>query len=91
MLAEFLERETGSVLALAAVRAVEVRIIDVREGSSLELGVFHVSTVTPAGCGLLLYKSSSIATKRGLYRSDAAERLGGRTARQEGLAAEGAS
>ena len=64
MLAEFLEGETGSVLALAAVRAVEVGIIDVREGCSLERGVFHVSTVTPAGCGLLLYNSYSASIDR---------------------------
>lgn len=79
MLAQFLERKTCSVLALAAVRAVEVRIINVREGCGLELGVFHVPTVAPAGCGLLLYNSYSIGTWRALYKHrckvDAAERL----------------
>jgi len=56
------------MLALAAVRAEEVRIIHMREGCGLELGVFHVSTLPPAGCGLLLYKSYSVSIKCVLYK-----------------------
>jgi hypothetical protein len=32
MLAQFLERESGGVFALSAIRAVVVRVVDVREG-----------------------------------------------------------
>ena len=67
------------MLALATVRAVEVRIIDVREGCSLKLGVFHQPTLAPGACGSLLYNSYSFRTERTLYSSfkkDAATRLG---------------
>ena len=60
MIAQFLERETCGVLALAAVRAIEIRIVDVREGCGLELGVFHGLTVARVGCGVLLCKSYSL-------------------------------
>jgi len=63
------------VFAFAAVRSVVVRVIDVRERCGLELGVFHVPTLTPAGCGLLLYNSYSLGTEQILYKADAATRL----------------
>jgi hypothetical protein len=50
MLTQLLERQSSSVFALAAIRAVKVRIVDVREGCGLELSVFHVQTLAPAGC-----------------------------------------
>ena len=59
------------MFALAAIRTVIVRIIDVREGGSLQLGVFHERTLAPAGCGLLLYNSYSTAGKSVLYKADA--------------------
>ena len=67
MLAQFLERETCGVIALAAVRAVVLRIIDVRERCGLELGVLHVRTLAPTGCGLLLYNSYSFSVTWALY------------------------
>ena len=85
VLAQFLERKPCGVLALTAVRAVVVRIIDVCEGCSLEFGVFHMPTLTPVGCGLLLYNSYSLSTRRALYndmRADAARRLGNARAAQ---------
>lgn len=60
--------------ALAAVRAIEIGIVDVREGGGLKLGAFHRLTLAPAGCGLLLYKSYSLGTGRTLYAVDAAAR-----------------
>lgn len=78
MLAQFLERETRGVFAFAAARTVEVGIVDVREGCSLELGVFHVRTLACKLCGLLLYNSYSIGSECALYsymKADAAERL----------------
>lgn len=39
-----------------------------RESCSLKLGVFHMPTLTPAGCGLLLYNSYSLGIERSLYR-----------------------
>jgi hypothetical protein len=57
------------MLAPATVGAVEIRIIDVREGCRLELGVFHPPKVAPVCCGLLLYKSYSMRRKRTLYNS----------------------
>jgi hypothetical protein len=36
---------------------------------AVQLGVFHVPTLTPAGCGLLLYSSYSFRTERTLYIS----------------------
>ncbi len=48
--AQFHQREPRRVPALAAMRAVVVRIVDVREGCGFELGV-HPVTVTPLGCG----------------------------------------
>ena len=77
MLAQFLKRETGGVRALAAVRPIEIRVIDVCEGSGLELCVFHGPTLACVGCGLLLYKSYSLGAERVLYKADAAERLCG--------------
>jgi hypothetical protein len=81
MRAQFLKRETCGVRALTAVRAVVVRIIDVCEGCGLELGVLHMPTLAPVGCGLLLYNSYSLSAKRALYnediRTDAAERHNG--------------
>jgi hypothetical protein len=59
--------EPSGVLALAAVGAVEVRIIDMREGCGLKPGVFHLPTVAPSCCGLLLYNSYSVGGKRVLY------------------------
>ena len=47
----------------------EVRIMDVGEGGGLELGVFHVPTVAPGDCGLLLYNSYSSMTAQTLYKS----------------------
>ena len=72
------------MLALAAVRAVEIRVVDVREGRGLELGVFHGPTVARGGCGLLLYKSYSLRAERLLYKADAAAAR--RRCPQEGLA-----
>jgi RNA polymerase sigma factor (sigma-70 family) len=80
VLAQFLERKARGVFAFSAVCAVVVRIIDVCEGCSLELGVLHRPTLTPVGCGLLLYNSYRVIARRALYkdmRADAAERLGG--------------
>jgi hypothetical protein len=34
-------------------------------------GGFHVPKLAPAGCGLLLYKSYSVATETILYKADA--------------------
>jgi hypothetical protein len=67
MFAKFLERQAGGVLALAAVGAVEVGIVDVGEGSGLELGIVHAPKVTREGCGLLVYKSYSERAARTLY------------------------
>jgi hypothetical protein len=72
LLPQFLERQASGVLALAAVCAVEISIVDVCEGGGLEFGVFHGPTLPPAGCGLLLYKSYSLGTERILYKADAA-------------------
>ena len=60
MLAQFLERETCGELALAAVCAVEIRVVDVCKGRGLELGVFHGLTVARVGCGMLLCKSYNL-------------------------------
>jgi hypothetical protein len=79
MCAQFYEGESSGVLALAAVSAVEIRIIDVRQGCRFKFGVFHRPTVAPACCGLLLYKSYSVRAMRTLYNSkkrDAAPWLG---------------
>jgi len=62
------------MFALATVGTVVVRIIDVRKGCSLELGVFHVPTLAPVGCGLLLYNSYSLNTRGALYKTIAAGR-----------------
>ncbi len=64
MLAQFFERQSGRVPALAAVRPIEIRIIDMCERRGLELGVFHVLTIAPDGCGLLMYNSYSIGGAR---------------------------
>jgi hypothetical protein len=45
------------------------------EGCSLELGVLHMPTLTPVGCGLLLYNSYSLRTKRALYNDMRADGL----------------
>lgn len=65
--AQFYQREPRGVRALAAIRAVIVRVVDVRLGRGLELAVFHAPTLTLAGCGLLRYNSYSILGKRELY------------------------
>jgi hypothetical protein len=65
------ERESRGMFALAAIRPEVLPVIDVREGGSLQLGVFHVPKLAPAGCGLLLYKSYSVATETILYKADA--------------------
>jgi hypothetical protein len=75
------------VFALAAIRAVVVRVIDVRECGGLELGIFHVRTLTPGGCGLLLYKSYSICVESVLYKADAAKRDTERSRRRTGWTA----
>jgi hypothetical protein len=78
-LRSFSSDNRSGVLALAAVRAVEVRIVDMRECCGLELGIFHVPTLPPTGRELLLYNSYSFSAKRALYndmKADAAERLG---------------
>jgi len=71
MFAQFLERKPRGVFALAAMRAVVVRVIDVRQGCGLELGVFHALKLAPTGCGLLLYNSYSEDTNHLLYKADA--------------------
>jgi hypothetical protein len=68
MLAQFLERQSSGMLALTTVRAVVVRIVNVREGCGLELGIFHAPTLRPAGCGLPMYNSYSLGTNRVLYK-----------------------
>jgi hypothetical protein len=85
MCAEFYQREPSGVLALATVGAVKVRIIDVSEACRLELGVFHVRRLQPAGCGLPLYKSYSVGAKRVLYKADAASLLDGRRVQRRSL------
>src|SRR5271163_68211 len=73
------------MLAYAAVGAVEVRIIDLREGCGFQLGVFHLPTLTPVGCGLLLYNSCSLSVRRTLYEGIKGGRRGGSAlSRQEG-------
>jgi hypothetical protein len=72
------------VRALAAVGAIEIRVIDVCEGSGLELGVCHGPTLTCVGCGLLLYKSYSLGTEWVLYMVDAAAAGTAKTMRKIG-------
>ncbi len=47
---QFHQRKTCRVLALATIRAVVVRVVNVSEGCGLQLGVFHAVTATPLGC-----------------------------------------
>jgi hypothetical protein len=42
------------------------------ESGGLELGVFHLPKLALGRCGLLLYNSYSVRTRRVLYRRDAA-------------------
>jgi uncharacterized membrane protein len=74
MFAQYLERQPGSVFALAAEGTVKVGIIDVGEGAGIELGVVHVRTVKREGCGLLVYKSYSERAAPTLYAPDVAMR-----------------
>jgi diphthamide biosynthesis methyltransferase len=55
------------VLALPAIRAVVVAVIDVCEGRGFELGVFHTATIAPVACGLLGYNSYSVGPITTLY------------------------
>ena len=64
---ELHERYPGSMLTHAAVRAVIVAVIDMSEGSRLELCVFHARTLVPVACALLLYNSYRIEDGRILY------------------------
>jgi hypothetical protein len=72
MLAQFFERDSCGVFAFAAVRAIEILVVDVCEGRGLEFGVFHGPTLARVGCGLLLYKSYRLGAERVLYKVDAA-------------------
>ena len=51
------QRQPCRVLALSAIRAAIVTVVDVREGRGFELGVFHAATVVSIACGLLRYNS----------------------------------
>jgi hypothetical protein len=62
------------MLALAAVRAVVVAVIDVREGRGFELCVFHAATVAPIACGLLRYNLYSVGRVTTLYADFARSR-----------------
>jgi hypothetical protein len=59
LLAQLLEGQSSRMLALAAIRTVVVRVIDVHKGGGFEPGVFHLPTLRSPGCGLLLYNSNS--------------------------------
>jgi|SRR5271165_2351853 len=84
MLAQFLEREARGMLALAAVCAVIIRVVDVGEGCGLQFRVFHLPTLACAGCGLLMHKSYSVDTERELDKADAARRWQWTSERQTG-------
>jgi hypothetical protein len=63
------ERQPRGVLASAAIRAVIIGIIDVRERIRFEPGVLHAPTLAPVGCGLLVYNSYSIDRCSTLYKA----------------------
>jgi hypothetical protein len=48
---KFHERESCSVLTLAAIGAIEIRVVDVSECRGFELGIFHAATLARIACG----------------------------------------
>jgi hypothetical protein len=65
--AQLSQREPRGMLALAAIRTVVIRVIDVREGRSLELGIFHGATLPVCGCEHPRDNSYSSASSSRLY------------------------
>jgi hypothetical protein len=59
----------GKPAGQLARTAVVVLVGHVLESGGLESGAFHVRTLLPAGCGLLLYNSYSSMTAQTLYKS----------------------
>ena len=67
MFAQLQQAQACVMAALTAIRTVIVRVIDMSERVAFEPGVFHVATITPRACGLLLYNSYSSTARPLLY------------------------
>src|SRR5450631_4023749 len=65
---ELRHAQPRTVPALAALRAVVVRVVDITEFGGFEASVFHGRTVEPTACGSLLYKSYSSGHSALLYK-----------------------